>query len=282
MISKFESNYCYGFSQGRLSVPPKGKLQWFPQDCWQKEYTHAGMLKCSFIELLIERKKNEFNPLWSISGRQEIKYLCDKNNLTPYSICLDYIIDHPLNSFESKAFQSILEALEVASDLGCKVLILPLLEESALTPVNMGEMVDIIVAAGTSADSYEITICIETLLNADDLNTFLALVGQKNVRAVFDTGNRVVETPDLSSEIIKLGENIGHFHVKDKDRHGNNVVLGSGLVDFCAVFSALDEINYQGPLNFETNRGAVPLDTARFNIDLCEFFASNHQKSKVK
>jgi hypothetical protein len=48
------------------------------------------------------------------------------------------------------------------------------------------------------------------------------------------------------------------------------------------VFSALDEINYQGPLNFETNRGAVPLDTARFNIGLCEFFASNHKKSKGK
>jgi len=283
LISKFESSYCYGFSQGRLTVPPKGELQWFPQDDWQLEFINAEILKCSFIELLIERKKNDSNPLWSSSGRQEIKDLCKKHDLIPYSICLDYIIDNPLLcESESAAFQSILDALVVASELGCKVLVLPLLEESSLTPDNMSAMADVITAAGDLAASRKIQVCVETLLCADDLNKFIAFVGSDNVKAVFDTGNRVVETPDLSSEIIKLGENIGHFHVKDKDRHGNNVVLGSGLVDFCAVFSALDEINYQGPLNFETNRGAVPLDTARFNIGLCEFFASNHQKSKGK
>jgi len=283
LISKFESSYCYGFSQGRLTLPPKGELQWFPQDDWQLEFVNAGMLRCSFIELLIERKKNDSNPLWSGSGRQEIKDLCKKYGLIPYSICLDYIIDNPLLcESESAAFQSILDALVVASELGCKVLVLPLLEESSLTPDNLPAMADAIAVAGNLAANREIQVCVETLLCADDLNTFLAMVGLNNVKAVFDTGNRVVETPDLSSEIVKLGENIGHFHVKDKDRHGNNVVLGSGLVDFCAVFSALDEINYQGPLNFETNRGGVPLDTARFNIGLCEFFSSNHQKSKGK
>tara|TARA_B100000787_G_scaffold86582_1_gene63855 strand:+ start:1130 stop:1924 length:795 start_codon:yes stop_codon:yes gene_type:complete len=264
-------------------LPPKGELQWFPQDDWQLEFVNAGMLRCSFIELLIERKKNDSNPLWSGSGRQEIKDLCKKYGLIPYSICLDYIIDNPLLcESESAAFQSILDALVVASELGCKVLVLPLLEESSLTPDNLPAMADAIAVAGNLAANREIQVCVETLLCADDLNTFLAMVGLNNVKAVFDTGNRVVETPDLSSEIVKLGENIGHFHVKDKDRHGNNVVLGSGLVDFCAVFSALDEINYQGPLNFETNRGGVPLDTARFNIGLCEFFSSNHQKSKGK
>ena len=281
MISKFDFSYCYGFSQGRLSVPPKGELQWFPQDDWQLEFVNAGTLRCSFIELLIERKKNESNPLWSSSGRQEIKDLCKKYDLIPYSICLDYIIDNSLfGESESAAFQSILDALVVASEVGCKVLVLPLLEESSLTPDNMSAMADVIAAAGDLAASHKIQICIETLLCADDLNKFIAFVRSDNVKAVFDTGNRVVETPDLNAEIIKLGENIGHIHIKDKDWNGNNVVLGSGLVDFCAVFSALDEINYQGPLNFETNRGSVPLDTARFNIGLCEFFASDHQNSK--
>jgi sugar phosphate isomerase/epimerase len=281
LISRFDSGHCYGFSQGRLTVPPKGELQWFPQDDWQLEFFNAGILGCSFIELLIERQKNESNPLWSCSGRQEIKNLCKKNNLIPYSICLDYIIDNSLfGESGSSAFESIAEALAAASELGCKVLVLPLLEESALTRDNLRAMAKTIAAAGKLAANDEIQVCVETLLSADNLNTFLAMVGLNNVKAVFDTGNRVVEAPDLSSEIIKLGKNIGHVHVKDKDRHGNNVVLGSGLVDFCAVFSALNEIHYQGPLNFETNRGSVPMDTARFNLGLCEFFANNHKNLK--
>ena len=269
-----------GFS-GEINASAKGELQWFPQEDWRLEFVNAGILGCSFIELLIERENNEFNPLWSCSGRQEIKDLCKENDLVPYSVCLDFIIDNSLlGESATAAFQSVVDALAVASELGCKVLVLPLLEESSLTRDNLSAMAETITAVGQLAANDNIHVCVETLLCADDLNTFLDTVGLNNVKAVFDTGNRVVDTPDLRSEIIKLGRNIGHFHVKDKDRLGNNVVLGSGLVDFGAVFSALSEIHYQGPLNFETNRGSVPLDTARFNLELCEFFAEDHRNSK--
>lgn len=54
--------------------------------------------------------------------------------------------------------------------------------------------------------------------------------------------------------------------MKNKDRFGNNVILGSGMVDFC------------GALNFETNRGSAPLNTVRHNIKFCEFFLENSKK----
>jgi hypothetical protein len=38
------------------------------------------------------------------------------------------------------------------------------------------------------------------------------------------------------------------------------------------VFAALNDIHYQGPYTFETNRGAEPIVTAEFNIDLVHFF----------
>ena len=62
----------YGFSQGRLTVPYNGELQCFPQNEWQNEFINAGLLGCSFIELLIERERNHSNPIWSLVGRKEI------------------------------------------------------------------------------------------------------------------------------------------------------------------------------------------------------------------
>jgi sugar phosphate isomerase/epimerase len=278
LISNFESGRQYGFSQGRLTVPPKGQLQWFPQEAWRTEFLNAGKIGCSFIELLIERERNPFNPIWTVSGRREIIDLCVTNGLVPYSICFDYIIDNSLLDDPDKSNRlSISECLLVASELGCQVVVLPLLEESSFNTDDLVLMANIVAEVGQLAAKYNILLCVETLLPADELNRFIDMINLNNVKAVFDTGNRVLETPDLRAEITKLGGNIGHVHIKDKDRSGNNVELGSGLVDFCGVFSALDKINYQGPLNFETNRGSVPLDTAKFNIILCEFFSRNYR-----
>ena len=274
--SSFKSGRCYAFSQGRLTQPPSGQLQWFPQDEWRTEFINAGLLGCSFIELLIERERNNSNPIWSVAGREEIISLCANNGLIPYSICLDYIIDNSILDDEEKtALHSMFECIAVASELKAKVIVLPLLEKSAVSVNNLRATAEVIRKVGLLARKHNIQLCVETLLPADELNQFITLIDLENVKAVFDTGNRVVETLDLGNEINKLAGNIGHVHVKDKDRFGNNVVLGSGLVDFCDVFSALDQINYCGPLNFETNRGSVPLDTAKFNISLCEFFSCN-------
>jgi sugar phosphate isomerase/epimerase len=104
------------------------------------------------------------------------------------------------------------------------------------------------------------------------LKYFLILLDKKNIGAVFDTGNRVLESDNLYDEIKALGDLISHVHIKDKDRKGNNVILGTGLVNFQKVFDALEEIDYKGKLNFETTRGADPLNTATYHLALCKFF----------
>lgn len=274
LTSKFTREY--GFSQGRLTVPPKGQLQYFPQENWRNEFVNAGKLGCSFIELLVERQRNLSNPIWSASGRKEIMDLCEANGLRPYSVCLDYIIDHSiLDPVADSGRHSVDECIEVCCELGSEILILPLLEASAVTINNMSLMIKALQRMGNLALKHNIVLCVETLLSADALNDFLNTVGMPNVKAVFDTGNRALDTESLKNDIIKLGKNISHVHIKDKNHNGENVVLGSGIVDFSGVFKGLLEIDYLGALNFETNRGAAPLDTAKFNLMLCEFFAQN-------
>ena len=66
------------------------------------------------------------------------------------------------------------------------------------------------------------------------------------------------------------------MHIKDKNEKGENVLLGTGLVNFNDVFRALKKINYQGPFTFETTRGRDPIRTAKFHMQLVEFFHGEH------
>jgi len=262
----------FGISQGRLTE--SNELQRFPYESWQDEFSNASKLNISFIELLTERKYNKNNPVWSKNGREEIKNLCAANNLEIYSICVDYIIDHSL--LNDKSSTTHLEKIFMAaSELGCKIVILPLLEESNIDANNSDQFIDILNYLSDKAQESGLIICIESILNSTDLAKFLGLLNKKNVKSVFDTGNRALKTRNLYSEITILKNYIAHVHIKDKDMYGENVILGTGLVNFSEIFSALHDINYKGPLNFETTRGSDPLKTAAFHINFCNFFTDN-------
>jgi L-ribulose-5-phosphate 3-epimerase len=263
----------FGISQGRLTQ--SNELQRFPSEAWQVEFREAQKLGFNFIELLTERKFNVENPVWNPAGRKEIKRLCKSKSFGIYSICLDYIIDHSLLDDPSKTtFRHVEDVFAVAGDLGCKVVLFPLLEKSNLQKDNLDQFIPIFRDLSVKASLYNFTICVESLLDSNKLLDFLEGVNKENVKAVFDTGNRVIQADcsDLHGEILSLGKYIKHVHVKDKNKYGENVILGTGLVDFRSVFSALNKINYDGPLNFETTRGSNPLKTAAFHMSLCNFF----------
>lgn len=264
----------FGIVQGRLTVPPAGQLQWFPQDSWRDEFVNAEKIGIEFIELLTERSHNRNNPVWSGSGRDEIKAVSGQTGRSLYSICTDYIIDHSL--LEDSAGETaahVRKFLEAGAGLGCKVAVFPLLEQSNLTPASAAAMVPIVKGFARQAAESGMLICVESLLDGSHLNAFLDRVDEPNVKCVFDTGNRVLDNPDLAPEIRLLGDRIAHVHIKDKNAAGQNVLLGTGMVNFAEVFGALKEIGYRGPLVFETTRGKDPLETARYHMAVCSFFS---------
>ena len=62
-------------------------------------------------------------------------------------------------------------------------------------------------------------------------------------------------------EILNLKKYIWHIHLKDKNWRGQNVILGSGSVNFNFIFNAIKKIKYKGKYTFETNRGNKPIKT---------------------
>ena len=269
----------FGIVQGRLTKSPPGELQWFPGPKWVEEFDLASGIDISFIEVIAEREENSSNPLWSIKGREEIKRLSEASDIKLYSTCTDFIINHGLLGSDAvPTMKNVFKFLDATSKLSCKYSVFPFLEESNIDSDNFKDYINPIREIANHAQGLGITILLETLLIAKDLKLILESVDRENVACVFDTGNRAVQREDVGSEILLLNSWIKHVHIKDKNREGENVLLGTGLVNFSDIFSSLKKINYSGPYVFETTRGKDPIETAKFHMQLCKFFESEARR----
>jgi len=261
----------FGIVQGRLIQSPPGHLQWFPQDCWESEFFIASALGLDYIELIAERNHNPNNPIWNDAGTDRIKTLVKRNGLSLHAFCNDFIVDHALPKSEDVLAQN-LKLIERGALLGCKKYILPLFEKSELTIDNLEEYIEPLHTIADRAAESGIIICLETVLNGAELVEALDRINHPAISVVYDTGNRVAFGHNLPTDIRLLGSRISHVHIKDKNAANENVILGTGLVNFLQVFEALDDIDYNGPYTFETNRGNNPIRTALFNMALVKFF----------
>ena len=267
----FKGSLRFGMVQGRLIQSPPGQLQWFPQDCWQAEFDLAAALGIDYIELIAERNHNPKNPVWSDDGVEQIIELAKRNGLSSHALCNDYIINHSLLRSDEVLIQNLC-LIERCALLGCEKYILPLFEQSELTINNIDEYVVPLRAIADKAAEFGIRVCLETVLNAAQLIHLLDRVNHPSIGVVYDTGNRVAFGHNLPGDIRLLGSRISHVHIKDKNATNNNVILGTGLVNFLQVFEALADIGYDGTYTFETHRGKNPLSTAAYNVGFIKFF----------
>jgi D-psicose/D-tagatose/L-ribulose 3-epimerase len=78
-------------------------------------------------------------------------------------------------------------------------------------------------------------------------------IGADNVMIHLDTYHMNIEEKDLASPVIEVGDRLGYVHIGENDRG----YLGSGHIDFAAFFAALADIDYRGPVTFESFSSAV-------------------------
>lgn len=261
---KLNNDFSFGIVQGRLSYSKQ--LQEFPQNNWQNEFKDAKKIGFDFIEFLIEREHNSQNPFWSVNGNKEIDNLLDNNNLKKYSICLDYIINHSIIYDHKKEVANYVNIfIENAIINKFKVIILPLLENNDINENNIDFYIKYL--KKLSENYSDIIFCVETLLDSKNLLYLLSNINCDNLKCVFDTGNRVLLSENLNEDIFVLKDYIFHVHIKDKDKHGANVILNTGLVNFDSVLKSLKKINYKNPFVFETTRGEIPIKTAMQHME---------------
>jgi sugar phosphate isomerase/epimerase len=251
----------FGFIQGRMTTPPTKKiLQYFPKKNWRKEFYHANKFKFNFIEYFGERKFNKNNPIWNKKNLIEINNLVKKNNLYNYSFCDDFFITNSLINYqEFQRYYSVIT--ENLSAINIKIYVLALFEKSLLNKKNLKKFVQKLQEISDKLKSKKIKLALETNLEAQFLIKLIKLINRKNVFIVYDTGNRLKKNNLQYKEIKKLNKYICHFHLKDKNWNNENVILGTGNVNFELIFKAIKSNNYKGRYTFETNRGNNPIGT---------------------
>jgi hexulose-6-phosphate isomerase len=249
--------------QGRLTdAPINNDLDWFPEDNWYEEFDLARNLGFSSIELVFDPGYISSNPLRTTSGRDMLRKEFVRTNLIPYSCCLNFIIDNPIKN--NDVFASCADSIKFLNELGIRFAILPLFNKSEFKNSNIANEIS---KLAKIAEKNNIEILIESNETASNVLNFLDCISSNNVGVVYDVGNASFCGHDIKNELFLLREKLAHIHIKDKSLSGNNVPLGSGMVNFRKVFKTISELNYKGMFTLETCKGENSLMSAKKNLE---------------
>lgn len=92
------------------------------------------------------------------------------------------------------------------------------------------------------------------LLNtAQQTLDYIDLVGEDNVYVHADVYHMNIEEQDFRTPILACGDRLGYVHVGESHRG----YLGTGTINFPEFFGALRDVDYRGPVTFESFSSAV-------------------------
>jgi D-psicose/D-tagatose/L-ribulose 3-epimerase len=78
-------------------------------------------------------------------------------------------------------------------------------------------------------------------------------IGEDNVTIHLDTYHMNIEEDDFVRPVLEVGDRLGYVHIGENHRG----YLGSGHIDFTGFFHALADVDYTGPITFESFSSSV-------------------------
>jgi sugar phosphate isomerase/epimerase len=167
----------------------------------------------------------------------------------------------------SESVRQVVENIELAADLGAKVLVLVTGRRHPLLPVPLekawGLALEAIGECNEVARRRGVVIGIENVRNqfvdrGSDVCRMVEDLADSNVKAVIDVANaNVVESPIEALEAAR--EHLVLVHLSDNDgRSWTHSPAGRGNVDFQAVGRKLRDIGFQGPSILEVTDSEDP------------------------
>lgn len=195
--------------------------------------------------------------------------VCEQYGMAP-TISLGLTHESDINSEDAATIargrQTLMDALEFARGIGAAYLggvIFGALDRyrSPTTEAARRNSAAVIRELGQEAAGDGITIGLEfvnryesNLLNtAQQTLDFLDLVGEDNVKVHADVYHMNIEETDYRTPLLACGDRLGYVHIGESHRG----YLGTGTIDFREFFSGLAEIDYAGPVTFESFSSTV-------------------------
>ena len=245
-----------GFIQGRLSPITNNRIQQFPWDTWQNEFSIASKNDINLIEWTIDTFKFYLNPLINLNQWEEINTIASKNNILIPSVTCDYFMENPpWKSDIDLIKKGIIAIFQGMKNISAKILVVPLVDNSSLLDSSNADTVkNLFINLIPEMIQNNIQIAFECDLNPEELLHFISEFDKNYFGINYDIGNSASLGFDPNKEFEAYGSRITNVHVKDRKINGPTIPLGEGDADFLRIFGLLHEVNYQGNLILQTAR----------------------------
>ena len=161
----------------------------------------------------------------------------------------------------------LVEAVEVARNLGTTNILLPILGDSHIHTDNQQEVetfVAMMKEVARYAEQAGVVVAIEDWLSADDNMRLLDAIGSDAVGVYYDARNIKSRVHDPYGEPARLGRHINQVHIKN----GPKLVRDADILDWPRLAQEYVDIGYRGWYVLETDSPSNDLiaDT-RANIE---------------
>ena len=245
-----------GFIQGRLSPITNNRIQQFPWDTWQNEFSIASKNDINLIEWTIDTFKFYLNPLINLNQWEEINTVASKNNILIPSVTCDYFMENPpWKSDIDLIKKGIIAIFQGMKNISAKILVVPLVDNSSLLDSSNADTVkNLFTDLIPEMIQNNIQIAFECDLNPEKLLHFISEFDKNYFGINYDIGNSASLGFDPNNEFESYGSRITNVHVKDRKLNGPTIPLGEGDADFPRIFRLLHGENYQGNLILQTAR----------------------------
>ena len=164
----------------------------------------------------------------------------------------------------------LVEAVEVARNIGTNNILLPILGDSHIDMTNAAQVntfVAMMKEVARYAEKYDVVVGIEDWISAEDNVKLLDAIGSSHIAIYYDAHNIVKRkaTNDIYAEPKILGQRINQIHVKNAE-----MLLSApgGVIEWPRMAKEFYDIGYRGWYVLETNSPTkdIVADT-RANID---------------
>jgi L-ribulose-5-phosphate 3-epimerase len=146
----------------------------------------------------------------------------------------------------------LVEAVDVAHNLGTNNILLPILGNSHIDMTNQAQ-VDTFIAmmkeVARYAERYDVVVGLEDWISAEDNIKLLDAIGSDYVAVYYDAHNIVSRVKDIYAEPKMLGKRINQIHVKNAD---GLMSTPGGKMDWPRMSKEFYDIGYSGWYVLET------------------------------
>ncbi len=247
--------------QGRLSPVINGRIQAFPWENWKDEFPAAQRISIHLMEWTLDQDSLYENPLLTETGQAAIRALCKRHELSIPSLTGDCFMQAPLWKAQGEKRialeRDFIEIAKGCAAIGITMLVVPLVDNGRLESADQeDELVHFLESQSDFFEENRLKVVFESDYVPQELARFIARLDPVLFGINYDIGNSAALGFTPKVEFEAYGQRVLNVHVKDRVLGGATVPLGTGSVNFDAVFAALGQINYRGNFILQTARDA--------------------------